>query len=261
MTKEKIKVLVVDDDRRMVKTVCDILTVKGYLAIGAFSGEEAVEKVREERPDCVLMDVKMPGLSGIEAVKAVKKLAPDTPVVMMSAYATDEQAEEAKRQGAYAVLTKPVDLQQVLSFFSLLRKEESLLVVDDDLNFSLTLKDILEARGYRVETESDPDKVLERMDTSYKLTVLLDLRLGSVDGLDVMKKIRRRYPTKPVVLITGYKEGMGASIEQGLQIGAYACFYKPMDIEKLLGTIGEISRGKLRAVLGEPFQPGEKQGG
>jgi DNA-binding NtrC family response regulator len=249
-----VTVLVVDDDRRMVKTICDILKAKGFAAAPAFTGEEAVEMVRAERPDCVLMDFKMPGINGIEALRMMKEIAPDLPVVLMSAYATGDQAEEAKREGAYSVLTKPIDIQQVLSFLSLFRKEESILVVDDDPLFCRTLKDILQSRNYQVETEDDPEKVLSHMEQKYELVVVLDLKLGDADGLDILRDIRLRYPTKPVVLVTGYREEMTAAIEQGLKIGAYTCLYKPLAMEELIGIIKEISREKLRSVLGEPFQ-------
>lgn len=254
MEEKKIKVLVVDDDRRMVKTICDILNIKGYESTNAYSGHEALEKVKSEDPDCVLMDVRMPGVDGIEVLKMIKDTSPDLPVLLMSAYATGEQAEEAKKYGAYTLLPKPLDIQMVLSFMSLLRKEESILVVDDDPNFCKTLKDILQSRRYRVQTEADPEKVLGHMEENYKLVVLLDLKLGNIDSLDVLKAIRAKYPTKPVVLVTGYREEMGDAIEKGLKIGAHTCLYKPLEAEKLIGLVKEISQKKLRAVLGEPFE-------
>jgi len=249
----KQRILVVDDDRRMVKTICDILRVKGHDPEPAYSGEEAVERVQGGCFDCVLMDIKMPGINGVDALKMIKGISPRLPVVLMSAYATEQQAEEASRQGAFAVLTKPVDVQMVLSFLALLRKEESILVVDDDPVFCGTLKEILQARGYRVETESDPDRVMGHMEAQYELLVILDLKLGGTDGVDVLKDIRARYPTKPVVLVTGYRGEAASSIEQGMRIGAYTCFYKPLEAEKLVGVVEEISRRKLRAFLGEPF--------
>jgi CheY-like chemotaxis protein len=203
---EQVSVLVVDDDRRMVKTISDILLVKGYSVKSAFSGEEAVEMVRTKAFDCVLMDLKMEGMTGIETLKELKKTAPELPVIMMSAFATDEQLQEARRDGAYSVLTKPVDIQLVLSFLSLLRREQSVLIVDDDPGFSKTLKDILEARGCSVETEGEAGKVLERMENEYKLVVILELKLAGNDGINVLENIRARYPTKPVVLVTGYRE-------------------------------------------------------
>ena len=251
---DKTKVLVVDDDRRMVRTICDILKVKGYEAAEAYTGEEAVEKVISWHPDCVLMDIKMPGINGVEALKIIKGVSPDLPVVMMSAYTTEEQVEEAKQHGAETVMTKPVDLQMVFSYLALLRKESSILIVDDDLAFSGTVGDVLRSRGYRVETEADPENVLGHMENDYKLAVVLDLKIGDKDGLEVLKAVRAKYPSKPVVLVTGYKEEMTDAVEKGFKIGAYTCLYKPFQMDGLLDTIREIGRQKLMNVLGEPFQ-------
>ncbi len=246
MEDEKTKVLVVDDDRRMVKTICDILKVKGYEALQAYTGEEAVEKVKSETLHCVLMDIKMPGINGVEALKMIKTLSPELPVLLMSAYATEELAAEARQQGAYTVLTKPIDIQIVLSFLPMLGKEDSILVVDDDPGFCKTLKDILQSRGYRVQTEDNPEKVFAHMEQNYKLAVILDLKLGNVNGLDILKAIRAKHPSKPVILITGYREEMVDSIKKGLQIGAYACFYKPFEMNVLINTINEISKKKFQ---------------
>jgi DNA-binding NtrC family response regulator len=243
------KILVVDDDRRIVKTTCDILKIKGHEAIAAYTGEEGVDMVRRERPDCVLMDIRMPGISGVEAMKQMRGAIPDLPIVLVSAYATEDTINEAERAGAYAVMSKPLDFQVILSFLSLLRKEESILVVDDDPGFCKTLKDILTLRGYQVETESEPNKVLDHLEKDYKLAVVLDLKLGAADGTDVLKEVRAKYPTKPVVLVTGYREEMANSIEKARRIGAYTCLYKPLEVEALLQMIEDIRLKKLQNLL------------
>ncbi len=251
--RETVRVLVVDDDRRMVKTIRDILAIHGYETIEAFTGEEALVKIAAEHPDCVLMDIKMPGVGGVGALKMIKYGSPELPVLLMSAYAGEDVEDDARRQGAYAVLTKPIDLQMVLFFLSMLKREESVLIVDDDPVFCRTLKELLQARGYEVETETDPDRVLRRMEESYKLVVILDIKLGKANGIEVLQTIRKRYPTKPVVLMTGQKEGAGDLIGKGLRIGAYTCFYKPLETETLIRSIREIRRKKLQNVLGEAF--------
>jgi two-component system NtrC family response regulator/two-component system nitrogen regulation response regulator GlnG len=122
---DRLKVLVVDDDRMMVKTICDILTIKGYEPVAAYCGEEAVEKVKAGRPACVLMDLKMPGIDGVEALRVIREIDAELPVVLMSAYATEEKTAEAKRYGACALLSKPVDIQGVLSLLTRFRREPS----------------------------------------------------------------------------------------------------------------------------------------
>jgi len=120
---EKIKVLVVDDDRRMAKTIYDILKIKGYEAVEVHSGEKALEEVKSDAPDCVLMDIKMSGLTGIETLKIISEMVPNLPVILMSAYATEEQKLEAKQHGAYTILNKPIDIQAILSFLTALKKK------------------------------------------------------------------------------------------------------------------------------------------
>lgn len=245
------KILVVDDDQRIVKTTCDILKIKGHEAIAAYSGEEGVEKVRSATPDCVLMDIKMTSINGVEAMKRMKEIVQALPVVLVSAYATDELMEEAKRAGAYAVLGKPLNFPMILSFLSLLRKEESILVVDDDPDFCRTLKDILTLRGFHVETESEPQNVLEHLERDYKLTIVLVLKPGTVNGVDVLQDIRAKYPGKPVVMMTGYRSEMRDLIEKANDIGAYTYLYKPFETDALLQLIEEIRVKKLKNALGE----------
>ncbi len=244
------RILVVDDDRRIVKTTCDILSLKGHEPIPAYSGEEGVEKVRGDVPDCVLMDVKMEGISGAEALKRMEAIAPALPVVLVTAYATDELVEAAKRDGAYAVLSKPLNFPVILSFLSLLRQEESILVVDDDPEFCRTLKDILTLRGFQVETETEALGVIGHLDNNYKLAIiLLDLQLGAVDGVEVLQQIQAKYPGKPVVLVTGYRQEMASSIEKARRMGAYTCLYKPLEMEALYQLLDEIRIKKLQSLL------------
>ena len=243
------KILVVDDDRRIVKTTCDILQIKGHEAIATHSGEEGVKQVEKERPDCVLMDIKMPDISGVETMKQMQKIAPSLPIVLVSAYATEKLMAEARHSGAYAVLSKPLNFPMIFAFLSLLRKEESILVVDDDPNFCKTLKDLLTLRGFRVKTESDPQNVLTHLETDYKLAILLDLKLGGENGIEVLKEVRAKYPTKPVVLVTGYRQGMGDFIEKGRTIGAYTCLYKPLEMDDLFQVIEDIRIKKLKNLL------------
>ncbi|MDH4163672.1 MAG: response regulator [Nitrospirota bacterium] len=253
MEVKTVTVLVVDDDRRMVKTIRDVLRLNGYATLEAFTGTEAVEMARTNRLDCILMDVRMPATDGISALQMIRAEVPYLPVLMMSAYTTEEQVAEIRKQGADAVLSKPFDLEMVLSYLALLKREKSILIVDDDPAFCKTLQGVLEARGCTVKTEPDTDMALARMEESYQLVVILDIKVGNTNGLEALKAIRAKYPTKPVLLVAGERKDMAGVIDQGLQIGAYTCLYKPLSVETLLRTINDIRKQKLRVALGEPF--------
>ena len=250
MTETKLHILVVDYDRRMAKTLVNIFQVKGYEVEAAHSGPEALGKVAEGRFDCVLTDIKMPEMSGVELYRAIKARQPDLTVVLMTAYSTDKLVKEGLEEGAVAALTKPLDINLLLSFFSSLGRERSIVIVDDDPQFTRTLGDILRARGFAVTQVADPHDVVERVRPNGQ-TVLLDMKLNDISGLEVLREIRERHPRLPVVMVTGYRAEMGPAIEAALKIGAYTCIYKPVQIEGLLQAVAEIRRQELGRILGQ----------
>ena len=246
---DKLRILVVDDDHMMARTLVDILKVKGHEAEAVHSGSEALEMVTASLFNCVLTDIKMPGVNGVDLYRAIKTRQPDLPVVLMTAYSIDRLVEEGLEEGAIAALTKPLDINRLLCFFSSLRKERSIVIVDDDPQFCKTLGDILRARGFAVTQISDPHGVVERLGVAEQL-VLLDMMLNNISGLGVLREIRERHPHLPVVLVTGHREEMASAIEAALKIGAYTCLYKPLEIERLLQLLAEIRRQELGRVLG-----------
>jgi DNA-binding NtrC family response regulator len=107
-------VLIVDDDAGMVDTLEDILRASGYAVTTARSGEAALGMVEHSRYDIALMDIQMPGINGVVALKAMRTLAPAMDVIMMTAFTRHELVEEARR-GAVAILSKPLDVDQLLA--------------------------------------------------------------------------------------------------------------------------------------------------
>ena len=110
------KILVVDDDQSILSIFEYILQEAGYVTETAADGYEAIQKVKTLTDiDLMFMDVKMPGLSGIDAFKEIQKINPRLLVVMMTGYSVDELLKEAFELGAYGVIYKPFDMEEVLS--------------------------------------------------------------------------------------------------------------------------------------------------
>ena len=106
-------VFVTDDEQAIRTAVVKRLTRQGHHAVGYESGEALIEALQHEFPDLVLLDVKMPGLGGLETLKRVRQLAPSAMVIMLTAYGTVQEAVEAMKLGAYDFLIKTVDLEGV----------------------------------------------------------------------------------------------------------------------------------------------------
>jgi two-component system NtrC family response regulator/two-component system nitrogen regulation response regulator GlnG len=108
------RILVVDDDRAMVRTLCDIFRLRGWDAHGVRSGEEAVAAQREGHYPVVLMDIKMSGISGVAAFKQMQAEDPNLRCVLMTAESETSVIEDAERAGAFNVVRKPIDLAALL---------------------------------------------------------------------------------------------------------------------------------------------------
>lgn len=107
------KILIVDDEPSIRGAIREILEFEDYEVCEAGSGIEALELVRSIEVSAVLLDVKMPGMDGFEALSRLKKEY-DFPVVMISAHATVEKVSEALQMGAYDFITKPIDMNRLL---------------------------------------------------------------------------------------------------------------------------------------------------
>lgn len=106
-------ILVVDDEDSVRKLLSAVLRREGYQVITAASGEEAIVSFREDQPDLIIMDIRMPNIDGITAFKEMRQLRKQVPVILMTAYAAVETAVEAIKLGAFDYLIKPFDIEEV----------------------------------------------------------------------------------------------------------------------------------------------------
>jgi len=109
------KVLIVDDEGRVVQSIAGVLQDEGFQVATAESGEEAIGVVQKEDPDIVLLDIWMPGMDGIEVLKKLKWMSPDCQVIMISGHATISTAMAAVKLGAFDFIEKPLSLDVLLT--------------------------------------------------------------------------------------------------------------------------------------------------
>jgi two-component system response regulator HydG len=245
---QKLKILIVDDDHRMTRTLSDILSMSGHTVAEAWSGAEALARINAESFDCVLTDVRMPGMNGVEFHRQLHLSHPGLPVVLMTAYAADEIIRQGLEEGVVGVFDKPLNINNLLAFFSSLASNHIVAIVDDDPAFCKTLSDILQARGFSVLPITDPHVNVESIASDAQI-VMLDMKLNSITGLDILKEIRKRYPSLPVLMVTGYRQEMAGSIQSAQEISAFACLYKPLEIPSLLQTLSGLQLARLRNAL------------
>ena len=246
MAKET-RVLVVDDDISFAESLTDILNEKGYIAVAVNSGSEALEKIKERSFDVVLMDVKMPVMDGMQTFKEIKKLDRSATVIMMTAYSMDDLVHDALKEGAYGVMRKPLDIEQVIRRIEISKAGGSLtMIVDDDPNIRTSLKDILEEKGYVVTMAKDGKEAIDIAKERPEDIAIIDMQLPFLNGLETFSELKKINPEIHAIIITAYKEEMKDLVEQALAKGAYACIYKPFDPQKIVEIVKEITMKKKK---------------
>ena len=179
---EQPKILIVDDEQIVRESLANWLKEDGYQIAVAGDGPEALNKIKELPFHIVLLDLKMPGMDGIQVLQEVKKDFPDTEVIIMTAYGSVHTAVEAIKEGAYDYIVKPFDPEEV----------------------GLLIKKILEHKNLVLENLLLRQKLEEKYEFE-------DLIGKSAPMQQVFELIRNVAPTQATVLITG-ESGTGKEL-------------------------------------------------
>jgi nitrogen regulation protein NR(I) len=112
-------ILIIDDDDQLRNSFIKLLSEEGYVVDGAASGEAGLNIVKKEAPDLVILDMRLPGMNGLETFQAIHNIEPKLPVIIMTAFGTTETAIEATKLGAFDYILKPFDIPDMLSLVKL----------------------------------------------------------------------------------------------------------------------------------------------
>lgn len=235
------RLLVVDDDRGMVRSLCDVLRFSGWDPVGAHSGEEALREVDGSRFSAVLMDVRMTGISGVEALGTMRVKHPTLPVLLMTAYASDALLEQARDSGATRILRKPIAVPGLLSQLDeLQRMRRGILVVDDDPDFLASLSELLAQREYTVYQATSLDEAVAQLRRNAPPLVLLDLKLADVDPATVVASAKRANATTSIILCSGYPALLRELSEKNGSPRVVGSMRKPFQIDQLTGMLDAL---------------------
>jgi two-component system, NtrC family, response regulator HydG len=240
-------ILLVDDNEEFLDSTKDVLEAEGHFVVTTNSGRTALELVESRAFDVVLMDIKMPGMNGVESFIEMKKCKPDVRVIMLTAYSIEELIRKALEEGVYAVLHKPLDMDRLLQLIGEIRTKGTggmVLVADDNRELCDNLCNILEAEGYRVVLAYDGEEAVNRAEEYIFDVLLLDMKLPILNGLEAFRLIRSMQPSIIAILISGYAREMYELIHQTLNENAHSCLTKPLNMEQLLDLVQKLCRAK-----------------
>jgi diguanylate cyclase (GGDEF)-like protein len=241
-----LSIIVVDDDVNFLSTLSDILRSHNWSVDVADSGIKAIEMVKQKHYDIAFLDVNMPGIDGIETFSQIKKIRPDM-VTFMITGETLEKVQGLVGKGVSSIMQKPVDVNKIIDTVSQLekgKKDEVILIVDDNEDDRNMLSDILTKKGFRVMAAKTGFEAIEHVRSDKFDVILLDIKLPDMDGITVLEKIKEIKPSSGIIAITGYS--LDGVIENIINKGAYTCFLKPFDVEMLLNDVNYIIKSNAK---------------
>lgn len=260
-------VVVADDDAELRAAVGEYLLLHGYEVLEASNGLEALLHVKRRSPGAIVLDLTMPRLGGLEALKRIARFDPTIAVVVVSGSADEETRQVALALGARAVLDKPIALSALLEVLggatgapaaprppaaapavseATAGNAADVLVVDDDPDLRTVLEEFLVSRGHRVRSEPDATAALRAIVSRAPAVILLDIEMPGLRGVDALPAIRALAPATAVIMISGVDDADLA--KQALARGAFDYVVKPPDWNYLAQslqaaiTVGTLER-------------------
>lgn len=234
------RILIVDDEADTCANLSDIFTDLGYEVDTANDGYAALELVKRKAYDIALLDLRMPGMDGVELYRRIREISAGTVAIVVTAYASSDTAKSARAAGAWQVLSKPVNIGQLLGLVSEALDTPLVLIVDDDRDLCESLWDLMREQGYRVHVAHDVPEAARAIQQHAFQVVLVDMKLPSGDGGQILRLLRQKDQPARTVVITGFASEMEKRVQEALAAGANAVCYKPFDVEKLLTTVHHL---------------------
>ena len=255
-------VLIADDDTELRELVAEYLAGHGFHILQATNGLEALLCVKRERPHAVLLDINMPRLGGLEALKRIRAFAPSTRVVVYSGMLEPDVKRQAIAFGAVAVFAKPAALEDLRLALEgdvpippspemvptvvasetpiapdIVRKLR-ILLIDDDHEVNELLGELLSLRGVETFSVTNAMDALRLLGHGAPDAIFLDIEMPGLSGLDALPAIRALAPDAKVVMVSGIHDE--AVAKQTLARGAFDYMVKPLDLMYLGRTLDTI---------------------
>ena len=267
------RVLIVDDDTDVREVLVEVFKDAGFDVLEASNGLEALLYVKRDRPDAVVLDLMMPRLGGVEALKRIHEFNPGIRVLVVTGTDDPELHRQATVSGAAAVFTKPVAIAALVAALTAPAQAVPLaaapaparpappptkpaaaptgriLVADDNPEVRQMLQDVLTSLGYVTKTAADGTEAVRSVIAEAPDVVLLDVYMPGLSGVGALPTIVAVAPHTKVIMISG-----SANIDvlkRSLAFGAHDYVTKPFEISSLSRAIETALAMRRLEVSGE----------
>ncbi|RJP26376.1 MAG: response regulator [Candidatus Omnitrophota bacterium] len=255
---ELIHLLLVDDEEEFLQAASRALERRNFVVSAAPNGITALEMIKTESFDVVVLDVKMPDIDGIEVFEQIRNSYPELPVIILTGHPSIADAFTTSKNGIADYLSKPVDMdqlaQKVRQVFTEAKKNAAgndamngstdaagpirVLIVDDETELLDSLQKIFTRRKMITFTANSGAAALELLKDKLVDVMILDVKMPEMDGLEVLRRVKEKYPSIQIILLSGHPSVEAAV--KGVKLGANEYMKKPPDIRELVRTVAHL---------------------
>lgn len=238
------KILIVDDEVELAEAICEGLSSK-YETFTADSAEEGLSFLESKKVDCVILDIRMPGMDGLEALKKINATYPSLPVIMATGDGDEKTAVDALRFGATGYLKKPMKLEEIFqeierSITDTQKKRgdfssTEVLLVDDEKLILKTLSKGLGSQPYQLRTANSAAGALDEIRKKPIDILVTDVKMPGQDGFSLIEEARGIQEDFLSIVITGSGNYEGAI--ESIKSGVFDYISKPVQPKELNETI------------------------
>ena len=252
-------ILVIDDERMVCDLLRAVLSRYGHEVLTAFDGQNGLALFEQHRPRFTLLDLRMPGMDGIEVLTRIRALDPRAAVIVLTGAGSADLENQARQMGVTDFLSKGLSLEVLVGTMERVMQQPfkpppppsqsavapkasspsqeagSILVVDDEPQIRELLRKFLSARGYQVRVAADGQQALALVDQKSPDLIVLDVNMPGINGIEVLKRLRAKNYAGGVMFLTSSQDE--ALLQEGLELGSVDVLGKPVDLERLELTI------------------------
>jgi two-component system response regulator HydG len=232
------RVLLVEDEAGLRMTIAANLELEGIEVVEAENGQQALELAAAQKFDIVLSDVRMPGMSGVAMFEKLKAVAPDLPVVLMTAFALEEHIQQAIQGGVYTVLSKPFAIAHAVKTLERASRHPVVLVVDGAEEAASTTA-ALSTAGLRSCAVSDLDSAVRAVQDGNIDVCILDLAAPGLDGPAIVERV---LATDPTIAIVAMSRSIDPKALAAVADAVHVFLRKPTGARELVETIAKARR-------------------
>ena len=245
-------ILIIDDERLLCDLLQSTLRQHGHEVFTAYNGREGVASFRQRRPRFTLLDLNLPDINGLEVLKRIRQIDPQSAVIILTGGATEQLERQARDLGITDFLIKDVSFDVLIGSVEramqepgtpaglpaasvgvppTLKEKQSILVVDDEQQLCDILTQYLSRHGYRVLSAQDGPTALSLAERERPHLIVLDINMPGMNGVEVLRKLRAKHYEGGVMMLTGVRDEN--LLKEALELGSIDIVGKPADLERI----------------------------